>query len=93
MNRLDQLLEYVRTEFAPKSKLNPDTNFFSEGLLDSTAMLELILWVGDTFHVTIQNEDLTPENFGTPRNIVEFVERHVESSMELERNAASPITS
>jgi D-alanine--poly(phosphoribitol) ligase subunit 2 len=93
MSMLDQVLEYIRTEFAPKSKLNPDTNLFCEGLLDSTAMLELILWVGDTFHVTVQNEDLSPENFGTPRNIVEYVERHVESSLEVERNAASRIAS
>jgi acyl carrier protein len=45
-------------------------------------MLELILWIGDSFAITIQNEDLTPENFATPRNIVEFVQRHKSEKVE-----------
>jgi acyl carrier protein len=77
MNALEQVLQYVQTEFAPKSKLDADTNLFCEGHLDSTAMLELILWVGETFNITIQNEDLSPQNFGTARNIVEYVQRHL----------------
>jgi acyl carrier protein len=91
MNMLEQVLEYIRKEFAPKSRLEADTNLFCEGHLDSTAMLELILWVGDTFNVTIQNEDLSPENFGTARNIVEYVQLHLRSAVELEGHATSQI--
>jgi acyl carrier protein len=76
MNTADTILNYIRTQLTvDNSVIGLDCNLFQEGHLDSTAMLELILWVGDTFNLSIQNEDLTPENFATPRNIVEFVTR------------------
>src|SRR3984893_16204978 len=77
MNTTDTILNYIRTQLTVNtSALGLDCNLPQEGHLDSTAMLDLILWVADTFNISIQNEDLTPENFGTPRNIVEFVDRH-----------------
>ena len=70
------ITNYIRTQLTAETRsIGLDCNLAQEGLLDSTAMLELILWVGDTFNITIQSEDLTPENFATPRHIVEFVER------------------
>jgi acyl carrier protein len=91
MKVLEQVLQYITTECVPKSEILADTNLFCEGYLDSTAMLELILWIGDTFDVTIQNEDLSPENFGTPRNIVDFVQQRLQTPVELENDAASRI--
>jgi acyl carrier protein len=76
MNIAETILNYIRTQLTVQARsITLDTNLTQEGQLDSTAMLELILWVGDTFNLTIQNEDFTPENFATPRNIVEFVSR------------------
>ena len=76
MNTTDTILNYIRTQLTVQARsIELDTNLTQEGQLDSTAMLELILWAGDTFNITIQNEDFTPENFATPRNIVEFVSR------------------
>lgn len=77
MNTTDTILNYIRTQLTVQARsIALDSNLTQEGELDSTAMLELILWVGDTFNISIQNEDFIPENFATPRNIVEFVERH-----------------
>ena len=77
MNITDSILDYIRTQLTvDTSGIGLDSNLPQEGHLDSTAMLDLILWVADTFDISIQNEDLTPENFATPRNIVEFVHRH-----------------
>ena len=76
MNTADTILNYIRTQLTiDTSAIGLDSNLPQEGHLDSTAMLDLILWVADTFNISIQNEDLTPENFATPRNIVEFVHR------------------
>jgi len=76
MNIADTIINYICTQLTPDARsIGLDCNLFHDGCLDSTAMLELILWVGDTFNITIQNEDLTPENFATPRHIVEFVQR------------------
>lgn len=76
MNTADTILNYIQTQLTVDARaMGLDCNLPQEGHLDSTAMLDLILWVADTFNISIQNEDLTPENFATPRNIMEFVNR------------------
>jgi acyl carrier protein len=77
---LEQIMRHLRAELAPgpKSQLTADTKIFGEGYLDSTSMLELLIWVEDTYRFSIQNEDLTPENFGTARNLFEYVERNLQ---------------
>lgn len=72
----NEVLAYIRTQLSTDvTNIDIDCNLWTEGYLDSTAILELILWLESTFNITIQNEDLTPENFATIRNIEEFVQR------------------
>ena len=76
------ITNYIRTQLTAETRsISLDSNLAQDGLLDSTAMLEVILWVGDTFNITIQSEDLTPENFATPRHIVEFVDRRTNATV------------
>jgi amino acid adenylation domain-containing protein len=71
-----EVLAYIRTQLSTNvSNIDMDCNLWTEGYLDSTPGLELILWLESTFDVTIHNEDLTPENFATVRNIEEFMQR------------------
>src|ERR1051326_5161681 len=73
---LETIIKYIQTQLTTDAcSVGPDTNLTQEGHLDSTGMLELVLWVGDTYNFAIQSEDLTPENFATPRHILEFVQR------------------
>ena len=76
MSIANDVLVYIRTQLSvdvPEIAL--DCNLWTEGYLDSTAILELILWLESSYNITIQNEELTPENFATLRNIEEFVQR------------------
>lgn len=91
MTIVDTIVNQIRTQLSPDAQsISLDSNLIEAGHLDSTAMLELILWVGDTFGLAIQNEDLTPENFATPRNIVEFIQRRkTEEVGEIHTDAAA----
>ena len=76
MHIANEVLGYIRTQLSTDvTNIDVDCNLWTEGYLDSTAILELILWLESTFDLTIQNEDLTPENFATVRNIEDFVQR------------------
>ncbi len=76
MSIADEVKGYIRTQLAADiTDIDLDRNLWTEGYLDSTAILELILWLESTFNITIENEELTPENFATIRNIEEFVQR------------------
>jgi acyl carrier protein len=82
----DTILKYIRNNLASQAPhIDVDTALFEEGFLDSTAMLELILWIGDTFKITIGNDDLTPENFASIRNMVEFVQRNRSAASTVEQ--------
>jgi D-alanine--poly(phosphoribitol) ligase subunit 2 len=44
------------------------------GVLDSAAILELILWVETEFDIEIDQQELSLDNFGTIRRMTEFIE-------------------
>ncbi len=76
MSIAHEVLGYIRTQLSVDvPDIDVDCNLWTEGYLDSTAILELILWLESSYNITIQNEELTPENFATLRNIEEFVQR------------------
>ena len=48
----------------------PDT-----GLLDSAALMELVVWLETTYSLEIDQDDITLENFGTIRSMIAFLRR------------------
>jgi D-alanine--poly(phosphoribitol) ligase subunit 2 len=52
------------------SEVLPDT-----GLLDSAGILELILWFETTFDVSVDQADLTLDNFGTIDAMINYLRR------------------
>lgn len=43
-------------------------------ILDSAATMELIMWLEQTFKITVPDDDLTIENFGTVNLIAGYVD-------------------
>ena len=44
------------------------------GIIDSTGVLDLLLFVEDTFRIHVEDEDLTPENFDSIDNLTRYIE-------------------
>jgi acyl carrier protein len=44
------------------------------GLLDSAAILELVMWVETEFDIEIDQSDLSLENLGSIRRMVSYIE-------------------
>jgi len=61
--------------FGEKDKLADDTSFFSTGLFDSLGILEVVRFLEETFNITIEDEELVPENFENLNCIANFLER------------------
>ena len=45
-------------------------------MIDSTGVLELVLFLEQTFHVEVADKDLIPENLDSVDNIARFIERN-----------------
>ncbi|MCX7550943.1 acyl carrier protein [Xanthomarina sp. F2636L] len=50
-----------------------DALIFENGLLDSMGLLFLIEFLGETFEVEVNDDELNPKNFESINNIVSFV--------------------
>ena len=53
-------------------KFTDDDSFLEGGLIDSTGVLELVLFVEETFGIKVEDEELIPDNFDSVNKIVEF---------------------
>jgi acyl carrier protein len=51
-----------------------DQSLMSTGTLDSTGILELIMFVEERFKLKIPDEDMLPENFDSVRAIADYIE-------------------
>ena len=61
--------------FGHADNLQEDTSFLEEGIIDSTGVLELITFLEEQFSITVEDEELIPENLDSINNIVAFLER------------------
>ena len=73
-----QIKDYVAENFLFSDDgyhLPDEVSFLEEGIVDSTGVLELILFVEETYGITVANEDVLPENFDSVTNLAAFVRR------------------
>lgn len=59
--------------FGNDDGLNDDTSFLEEGIIDSTGVLELVNYLEEEFSVSINDEELIPENLDSITNIDSFL--------------------
>jgi acyl carrier protein len=52
-----------------------DTSFLKEGIMDSTGALELITFLEETFGITVDDEELLPENLDSIDNLSNYLNR------------------
>lgn len=54
--------------------LSNDDSFLENGIIDSTGVLELVTFVEQEFPVTIDDDELIPDNLDSINNLVRFIE-------------------
>ena len=52
-----------------------DTSFIGEGLIDSMGVMELLSYVQSEFDITVDQQEVTPDNFDSINKLASFVER------------------
>ena len=56
-------------------KLSSETSFLETGLIDSTGVLELVMFIEDKYRVKVGDEEMLPENLDSIRAIAAYVTR------------------
>ena len=55
--------------------LDHDLNLLASDVLDSLAVLELVVFLEERFEIKVADRDLTPENFQSINSVVDFLGR------------------
>jgi acyl carrier protein len=66
--------------FGAADNLKDDTSFLEEGIIDSTGVLELITFLEETYDITVDDEELIPENLDSINNVTAFLSTKLEGS-------------
>jgi acyl carrier protein len=56
-----------------ESQLHDDASFLEEGILDSTGVLELVMFVEENFGIQVEDEEIIPENFDSVKQLADYV--------------------
>ena len=61
--------------FGKDDGFSDDTSFLEEGIIDSTGILELVSFLEEEYSISVEDEELVPENLDSINNAVAYVER------------------
>jgi acyl carrier protein len=73
----DEIREYVLASFyiSDPAELDDDVSLLASGFIDSTGMLDLILFLEDRYSIRVGGAETTPENLETISRIAAYVSR------------------
>lgn len=72
-----QVRDFVAANFyvADPKSLEDRTSLLDHGIIDSTGVLEVIMFIESTFGVTVEDSEMLPENLDSIERIAAFVAR------------------
>ena len=73
----DKLRLYILENFLftdDQSELNNEDSFMDQGIIDSTAILELIFFMEEEFSVKVETEEMIPDNLDSINKVTRFIE-------------------
>ncbi len=72
----DELYEYINENFLylqPDLELSDEDRFLELGVIDSTGVVELVGEVEERYGITVEDNEITEDNFGSLSGLVRFV--------------------
>lgn len=64
---------YTTYVWDEETTIGDDESIMDTGLVDSTGVLELVTWLESEHGVTVDDDELTPDNLDSMNKIVNFI--------------------
>ena len=72
----NDIFSFLKTQFAIDSAdLDENTGLFSEGLLDSFSIMDLVMYIENTSGIKLQPTDVNLDNLDSVAKILNFVSK------------------
>ena len=78
MQPREQIREFILKNYlfsTDEAALADEVSLMKTGIVDSTGVLELIMFLQERFGIEVADEEMIPENLDSVRSIVAFVAR------------------
>jgi acyl carrier protein len=74
------LEQYISSKILkqPDRKINPEEFLISSGMIDSFSLVDLALFVEDTFNVRIEDAELNAQTFNSLNQLAALIESRLE---------------
>jgi acyl carrier protein len=75
----EQIRNFVGQKFplARRRNVQDADNLLETGVIDSLGVLEIVNFLNEQFALSVEDDDLTPENFQSIHSIADFVEKRL----------------
>ena len=64
--------------YGDESLISDETSLLESGLIDSTDILELIVFLESRFEITVEDDDVVPENFDSVSRLNDYTSRKLD---------------
>ncbi len=71
----EQLKDFFKNNFMVEidGDFSDDDSFLENGIIDSTGVLELVMFLEENFNIKVADEELLPENLDSFNNIDKYL--------------------
>ncbi|MBN1295087.1 MAG: acyl carrier protein [Candidatus Latescibacteria bacterium] len=84
MPNKDQIREFIVSNFlfGEADKLTDTTSFLDAGIIDSTGILEIVSFLEEQFGITVEDDELLPENLDSVEAVAGYLEKKAEGGSQ-----------
>lgn len=68
--------------FGQERQFEDSDSFLEHGIIDSTAVLELVAFLEENYGITVEDEELTPDNLDSVGSVAAYLRRKLNGAAE-----------
>lgn len=79
---MEEKIKQLLNQINPEIMMSDSVDFVNDGLLDSLQIFEFMNLLEEVFQISIDGEDIIPENFQTVESILQLIQKQPGNSYE-----------
>ncbi len=68
-----KLVKFFEDNFMMPSDFPENESFLENGIIDSTGVLELVMFLEESFDIKVEDDEIVPENLDSLNNLIKFL--------------------
>jgi acyl carrier protein len=68
--------------YGEDGRITDETSFLGSSIIDSTGVLELVNYLEETFHITVDDDEVIPDNLDSLKNIDHYLKRKMNGTVQ-----------